>query len=134
MFRSRARSVAKGARPANPDVSATWPHAPRAAEKLGATEGLADDLPPMALKMGSPAAYLNGNSPPGQGDGGRPLAGLIGGAGSATMGRRRIRAGGVTQGVIRVLSLAAVLFVFWLLLSGHFTPFLVISGAVCGAC
>ncbi len=33
--------------------------------------------------------------------------------------------------MIRVLSLAAVLFVFWLLLSGHFTPFLVISGAVC---
>ena len=32
--------------------------------------------------------------------------------------------------MIRVLSLAAVLFVFWLLLSGHFTPFLVISGAV----
>ena len=33
--------------------------------------------------------------------------------------------------MIRILSLAAVLFVFWLLLSGHFTPFLVISGAVC---
>ena len=32
--------------------------------------------------------------------------------------------------MIRVLSLTAVLFVFWLLLSGHFTPFLVISGAV----
>ncbi|MEX0853405.1 MAG: Na+/H+ antiporter subunit E [Bauldia sp.] len=31
---------------------------------------------------------------------------------------------------MRVLSLALVLFVFWLLLSGHFTPFLVISGAV----
>jgi len=36
-----------------------------------------------------------------------------------------------SQGLIRILSLAAVLFVFWLLLSGHFTPFLVISGAVC---
>jgi multicomponent Na+:H+ antiporter subunit E len=35
-----------------------------------------------------------------------------------------------SQGLIRILSLAAVLFVFWLLLSGHFTPFLVISGAV----
>ncbi len=33
--------------------------------------------------------------------------------------------------MIRVFSLAAVLFVFWLLLSGHFTPFLMISGAVC---
>jgi multicomponent Na+:H+ antiporter subunit E len=32
--------------------------------------------------------------------------------------------------LIRVISLTAVLFVFWLLLSGHFTPFLVISGAV----
>ena len=32
--------------------------------------------------------------------------------------------------MIRVLSLAAVLFVFWLLLSGHYTPFFVISGAV----
>ena len=35
-----------------------------------------------------------------------------------------------SQGLIRILSLAAVLFAFWLLLSGHFTPFLVISGAV----
>lgn len=32
--------------------------------------------------------------------------------------------------MIRVLSLAAVLFLFWLLLSGHFTPFLVVSGAI----
>ncbi len=32
--------------------------------------------------------------------------------------------------MIRVFSLAAVLFAFWLLLSGHFTPFLMISGAV----
>jgi multicomponent Na+:H+ antiporter subunit E len=32
--------------------------------------------------------------------------------------------------LIRVVSLAAVLFVFWLLLSGHFTPFLVVSGAI----
>ena len=32
--------------------------------------------------------------------------------------------------MIRVASLAAVLFVFWLLLSGHFTPFLVVSGAI----
>ncbi len=32
--------------------------------------------------------------------------------------------------MIRVLSLAAVLFVFWLLLSGHYTPFLVVSGAI----
>lgn len=31
---------------------------------------------------------------------------------------------------MRVVSLAAALFVFWLLLSGHFDPFLVISGAV----
>ncbi len=30
---------------------------------------------------------------------------------------------------MRVLSLAVALFVFWLLLSGHFEPFLVISGA-----
>lgn len=35
-----------------------------------------------------------------------------------------------SQGLFRILSLAAVLLVFWLLLSGHFTPFLVISGAV----
>ncbi len=33
--------------------------------------------------------------------------------------------------MFRVLSLAAALFVFWLLLSGHYTPFFVISGAVC---
>lgn len=32
--------------------------------------------------------------------------------------------------MFRILSLAVVLFVFWLLLSGHFSPFLVISGAV----
>lgn len=32
--------------------------------------------------------------------------------------------------MIRVVSLAVVLFVFWLLLSGHYTPFLVVSGAV----
>jgi multicomponent Na+:H+ antiporter subunit E len=32
--------------------------------------------------------------------------------------------------LIRVLSLAAVLFLFWLLLAGHFTPFLVVSGAI----
>ena len=31
---------------------------------------------------------------------------------------------------MRVLSLAAVLFVFWLLLSGHYTPFLVAAGAL----
>ena len=36
-----------------------------------------------------------------------------------------------SKGLIRVLSLAAVLFVFWLLLSGHYTPFLVVSGIVC---
>ena len=35
-----------------------------------------------------------------------------------------------SNGLIRVFSLAAVLFAFWLLLSGHFTPFLMISGAV----
>ena len=29
---------------------------------------------------------------------------------------------------MRAISLAAVLFVFWLLLSGHFTAFLVVSG------
>jgi multicomponent Na+:H+ antiporter subunit E len=34
------------------------------------------------------------------------------------------------MGGMRVVSLAAALFVFWLLLSGHFDPFLVISGAV----
>lgn len=33
--------------------------------------------------------------------------------------------------MIRVLSLAGVLFLFWLLLSGHYTPFLVVSGVVC---
>ncbi len=32
--------------------------------------------------------------------------------------------------MIRVFSLAAVLFVFWLLLSGHFTPFLITAGAL----
>lgn len=31
---------------------------------------------------------------------------------------------------MRVVSLAAALLVFWLLLSGHFDPFLVVSGAV----
>ncbi len=31
---------------------------------------------------------------------------------------------------MRVLSLAAMLFVFWLLLSGHYTPFLVVAGAL----
>jgi multicomponent Na+:H+ antiporter subunit E len=32
---------------------------------------------------------------------------------------------------MRILSLGAVLFLFWLLLSGHFTPFLVAMGVVC---
>jgi multicomponent Na+:H+ antiporter subunit E len=31
--------------------------------------------------------------------------------------------------ILRILSLAATLFLFWLLLSGHYTPFLVVSGA-----
>jgi len=31
---------------------------------------------------------------------------------------------------MRIVSLAAALFVFWLLLSGHFDPFLVVSGVV----
>ena len=35
---------------------------------------------------------------------------------------------------LRVFSLAAVLFAFWLLLSGHFTPFLVGAGLVTAVC
>jgi multicomponent Na+:H+ antiporter subunit E len=32
--------------------------------------------------------------------------------------------------ILRVFSLAAALFLFWLALSGHFTPFLIASGAI----
>lgn len=32
---------------------------------------------------------------------------------------------------MRILSLGAVLFLFWLLLSGHYTPFLVTMGVIC---
>jgi multicomponent Na+:H+ antiporter subunit E len=32
--------------------------------------------------------------------------------------------------ILRILSLAATLFLFWLALSGHYTPFLIVSGAV----
>lgn len=43
----------------------------------------------------------------------------------ADIGRReRFRA------IFRVLSLAAALFLFWLVLSGHYTPFLIVSGAI----
>jgi len=35
---------------------------------------------------------------------------------------------GRSEAILRVFSLAAALFLFWLGLSGHFTPFLVVSG------
>ena len=34
---------------------------------------------------------------------------------------------------MRHIGLAGILFFFWLVLSGHYTPFLVIAGAVCAA-
>ena len=34
---------------------------------------------------------------------------------------------------MRHIGLAGILFFFWLILSGHYTPFLVIAGAVCAA-
>ena len=77
--------------------------------------------------------YHNGNSPPGQGQD-RLVAGFGGidrGRGIATMTGWPNSMPEGSLGVIRVFSLAGVLFLFWMLLAGHYTPFLVISGAVC---